>query len=170
MPLQARDKIVYTSHVRFNKGGFVTEPDFEAFDDKGVCRQGIKAIPEQGNNKDVKELRLGPPAVDYIYDFDKGTLSVYKQAKEQPVKDYKDKVNAPETLQNDILPGSKKRGRPKGLKNRTINNIPLENRQTTRAQRSDAPPVCIAKVVSKVNGEEVPDKGNLYYTIFLAGF
>jgi hypothetical protein len=36
MPLRARDKIVYTSHVHFDKGGFITEPDFEAIEDEMV--------------------------------------------------------------------------------------------------------------------------------------
>jgi hypothetical protein len=36
MPLRARDKIVRTSHVRFDEGGFVTEPDFKALDDEAV--------------------------------------------------------------------------------------------------------------------------------------
>jgi hypothetical protein len=36
MPSRARDKIVRTSYVCFNKGGFVTEPDFKALNDKAV--------------------------------------------------------------------------------------------------------------------------------------
>jgi hypothetical protein len=36
MPLRARDKIVRISHVCFNKGGFITEPDFKAFDNKAI--------------------------------------------------------------------------------------------------------------------------------------
>ncbi len=36
MPLRARDKIMCMSHVRFDKGGFVIAPDFEAIKDKMV--------------------------------------------------------------------------------------------------------------------------------------
>jgi hypothetical protein len=36
MPLRARDKIVHISHVYFNKGGFVIEPDFKALNDEAV--------------------------------------------------------------------------------------------------------------------------------------
>jgi hypothetical protein len=36
MPSRARDKIMHTSHVRFDKGGFITVPDFEAIKDKMV--------------------------------------------------------------------------------------------------------------------------------------
>jgi hypothetical protein len=36
MPLWARDKIMRTFHVRFDKGGFITEPDFEAIKDEMV--------------------------------------------------------------------------------------------------------------------------------------
>jgi hypothetical protein len=36
MPLRARDKIMHTSHVCFNKGGFVTEPDFKALNDEAI--------------------------------------------------------------------------------------------------------------------------------------
>ena len=36
MPLRARDKIVYTSHIRFNKGGFVIEPDFKAVNNEAI--------------------------------------------------------------------------------------------------------------------------------------
>jgi hypothetical protein len=36
MPSRVKDKIVRTSHVRFNKGGFITESDFEAIKDEMV--------------------------------------------------------------------------------------------------------------------------------------
>jgi hypothetical protein len=36
MPLWTRDKIVRTSHVRFDKGGFVIKPDFKAIKDEMV--------------------------------------------------------------------------------------------------------------------------------------
>jgi hypothetical protein len=36
MPLRARDKIVRTSHVRFDKRGFVIKPDFEVIEDEMV--------------------------------------------------------------------------------------------------------------------------------------
>jgi hypothetical protein len=38
MPSRARDKIVRSSHVRFDEGGLVTEPDFEAIEDEIVRR------------------------------------------------------------------------------------------------------------------------------------
>ncbi len=38
MPSRARDKIMYTSYVCFDEGGFVTEPDFEAIEDEMVRR------------------------------------------------------------------------------------------------------------------------------------
>jgi hypothetical protein len=38
MPSRARDKIIRISHVRFNKGGFVIMPDFEAIKDEIVRR------------------------------------------------------------------------------------------------------------------------------------
>ena len=36
---RVRDKIVYSSHVRFDKGGLITEPDFEIIKDEMVCYQ-----------------------------------------------------------------------------------------------------------------------------------
>jgi hypothetical protein len=36
MPLRARDKIMRISHVRFNKGGFIIEPDFKALNNKAI--------------------------------------------------------------------------------------------------------------------------------------
>jgi len=36
MPLRVKDKIVRMSHVRFNKGRFITEPDFKAIKDEMV--------------------------------------------------------------------------------------------------------------------------------------
>jgi hypothetical protein len=37
MPSRARDKIVRSSHVRFDKRGLVMKPDFEAIKDEMVC-------------------------------------------------------------------------------------------------------------------------------------
>jgi hypothetical protein len=54
MPSRARDKIIHTSHVRFDKGGFIIAPDFEAIKDEIVRCQAGQAIPEQSLNKDVK--------------------------------------------------------------------------------------------------------------------
>ncbi len=54
MPLRARDKIVYTSHIRFDEGGFVIMPDFKAIKDEMVRCQAGQAIPEQSLNKDVE--------------------------------------------------------------------------------------------------------------------
>jgi hypothetical protein len=39
MPLEGKGKVVRTSHVRFDEGGFVIELDFKAVDDKVVRRQ-----------------------------------------------------------------------------------------------------------------------------------
>ena len=39
MPSRARDKIVYSSHIRFDKGGLITEPDFEVIKDEMVRYQ-----------------------------------------------------------------------------------------------------------------------------------
>jgi hypothetical protein len=36
MPLRARDKIMHISHVYFNKGGFITKPDFKALDNEAI--------------------------------------------------------------------------------------------------------------------------------------
>ena len=36
MPLQARDKIVYMSHIRFDKRGFVITLDFKAIENEIV--------------------------------------------------------------------------------------------------------------------------------------
>ncbi len=67
MPSQARDKIICSFHVRFNKGGLIIEPDFEAIKDKIVHYQASQSIPEHFINQDIKGLRLGPLVVNYIY-------------------------------------------------------------------------------------------------------
>jgi hypothetical protein len=36
MPLRARDKIMHISYIRFNKGGFITKPDFKALNNKAI--------------------------------------------------------------------------------------------------------------------------------------
>ncbi len=46
MPLRARNKIIYTSYIRFNKGGFIIAPDFKAIKDEIVRRQASQAIPK----------------------------------------------------------------------------------------------------------------------------
>jgi hypothetical protein len=65
----------------------------------------------------------------------------------------------------------KKRGRPKGSQNRTTNNTPLENQYTTRAKGTvqDALLVVLTTKVNDLDNELVKDKGNTYYTAFLAG-
>ena len=37
MSSRTRDKIVHSFHVRFDKGGLITELDFEAIEDEMVC-------------------------------------------------------------------------------------------------------------------------------------
>jgi hypothetical protein len=39
IPSEGKGKVVRTSHVRFDEGGFITEPDFKAIDDEVVRRQ-----------------------------------------------------------------------------------------------------------------------------------
>jgi hypothetical protein len=171
MPSRARDKIVRTSHVRFDEGGFVTAPDFEAIEDEMVRRQAGQAVPEQSLNKDVEQLRTGPPAVDHVYDSGSDAGSVQEQADDpEPPVEQDDEVDAPE-VSVPVPPSPKKRGRPKGSRNRTTDNTPLENRRTTRAKGTvqDAPPVVLTTKVNDLDDELVKDKGDAYYTAFLAG-
>ncbi len=65
----------------------------------------------------------------------------------------------------------KKRGCPKGSRNQTTNNTPLENRYITRAKGTvqDALLVVLTTKVNDLDDELVKDKGNAYYTAFLAG-
>ncbi len=65
----------------------------------------------------------------------------------------------------------KKRGRLKGSQNRTTNNTPLENWYITRAKGTiqDALLVVLTTKVNDLDDELVKDKGNTYYTAFLAG-
>ena len=63
----------------------------------------------------------------------------------------------------------KKRGRLKGSRNQTINNIPLENRYITRVQGTiqDALLIVLTIKVNDLNNELIKDKGNAYYIAFL---
>ncbi len=59
-----------------------------------------------------------------------------------------------------VPPSLKKRGRPKGSRNRTTNNTPLENRRITRAKGTvqDAPLVVLSTKVDDLDDELVKDK------------
>jgi hypothetical protein len=39
IPLQVKDKIIYTSHVCFDKGGFIIKLDFKAINDEIIHYQ-----------------------------------------------------------------------------------------------------------------------------------
>jgi hypothetical protein len=86
-------------------------------------------------NQDIEQLCLGPPVVDHVYDSSNNTESVPEQVDdlESPVEE-DNKVKAPE-VSVPVPPTLKKRGCPKGSKNRTINNIFIENRYITRSTR-----------------------------------
>jgi hypothetical protein len=76
-------------------------------------------------------------------------------------------VEVPEvSLRNPLLSSPKKRGRPKGSKNKTYEAVP----RTTRT-RKDVPPVPRANLVGKedLDDEDTTDKGDSYYLAFLAG-
>ena len=162
MPSEGKGKVVRTSHVRFDEGGFVTEPDFEAIDDEVVRRQN-----NQSRNEDVEGLRSGPPAVDHVHD-DSGSDAESVQADElPPVVEDDDVVDAPE-VSEPPPPTPAKRGRPKGSKNRTVDNTPLENRRSTRAHKQDPPPVLV-NWANDLDDEVITDKGDSYYMAFKAG-
>jgi hypothetical protein len=78
-------------------------------------------------NQDVEGLRLSPLAVDHVYDLGNDGVSV-QDDDTLPVKDDVESiVNAPEVSVPPPLPSLKKKGRPKGSKNRITDNTPLEN-------------------------------------------
>lgn len=163
MPSRARDKIVRTSHVRFDEGDFVTAPDFEALGD-------LQAVPSQSLNRDVEQLRLGPPAVDHIDGSDDDSDSIQEQADETPPDvDEDDVVDAPDlSLRNPTT--SSKVGRPKGSKNKTYEAVPPELRRTTRSQaKGHALTVPMVNWVNDLDNEDVSDKGDSYYLAFMAG-
>jgi hypothetical protein len=133
MPSRARDKIIRSSHVRFDKGGLVMEPDFEAIEDEMVHYQANQSIPERFMNQDVEGLRLGPPAINHVYD-SSGNGVLVQDDDTLPVKnDIKSIIDAPEVFIPLPPPSPKKKGRLKGSKNRITDNTPLENRHTTRS-------------------------------------
>jgi hypothetical protein len=70
-----------------------------------------------------------------------------------------------------VPPSLKKKGRLKGSRNRITDSIPLENRHITRARGTvqDALLVVLTIKVNDLNDELIKDKGNAYYTAFLAG-
>jgi glycosyltransferase involved in cell wall biosynthesis len=71
-----------------------------------------------------------------------------------------------------VLPSLKKKGRLKGSRNWTIDNIPLKNRHITRVRDTvqDALLVVLIIKVNDLNDELIKDKGNAYYIAFLARF
>jgi hypothetical protein len=78
-------------------------------------------------------LRIGPPAVDHVYDLGNDAGSVQEQADNpEPPVEQDDEVDALE-VSVPVPPSLKKRGRPKGSRNRITDSTPLENRRITRA-------------------------------------
>jgi len=69
-----------------------------------------------------------------------------------------------------VPPSLKKRGRLRGSRNRITDSTPLENRYTTRARGTvqDALPIVLTIKVNDLDDELIKDKGNAYYTAFLA--
>ena len=67
----------------------------------------------------------------------------------------------------------KKRGYPKGLKNRTTDNTSIENQYITRFTRFQArvniPLVVLTNWIDNLNNKIIKDKGNSYYFSFLVG-
>ncbi len=170
IPLQARNKIICSSHVRFNKGGLIIEPDFKAIKDKMVYYQASQSIPERFINQDIKGLYLGPPVVNYIYN--SGNNSILVQDNNTPLVENNAKsiINAPEVSILPPPPSSKKKRYPKELKNYTTDNTPLKNQYITRFQgRANVLPVILTTKVNNFNNKIVKDKGNTYYIAFLAG-
>ena len=56
------------------------------------------------------------------------------------------------------------------MKNYITDNIPLENRYITRSQnRANIPPIILITKINNLDNKIVKDKGNTYYTAFLAG-
>jgi hypothetical protein len=178
MPSRARDKIVRTSHVRFDEGGLVTEPDFEAMNDEEIRMndaQKNQASADAGpsRNKDVERIRFEPSAEfdpnasndDEFYEAEEGQNAPEVSEEEDEV------VDTPEiSLQNPNKP-PKRAGRPKGSKNRTYDDTPLENRRTTRAVAKSKDTGYSAAMVEDIDGEDPSkvDKGDAYYVSFLAG-
>ncbi len=121
MPLEGKGKVVLISHIRFNKGGFIIRPNFEAINNKMVRRQN-----NQSRNKDIKGLRSGPLAVDHVYNNSGSNAESVQANKLPPVVEYNNIFDALEVLEPPPLTPAK-RGRPKGSKNRTTNNNPLQN-------------------------------------------
>jgi hypothetical protein len=85
-------------------------------------------------NKDVKQLRIGPPAIDHVYDSsnDAGFIQEQVNDLEPPVKQ-DDEVDALE-VSVPVPLSLKKKGRPKGSRNRITDSIPFKNRHITRAR------------------------------------
>ncbi len=170
MPLRARDKIICSSHVRFNKGGLIIEPDFEAIKDEMVYYQASQSILEHFINQDIKGLHLGFLVVNYVYNL--GNNSVLVQDNNTPIVENNAKsiVNAPKVSILPPHPSPKKKGYLKGLKNYTIDNTLLENRHITRSQgRANILLIILTTKVNDFNNEIVKDKGNAYYIAFLVG-
>jgi hypothetical protein len=120
-------------------------------------------------NKDVKQLRIGLPAIDYVYDLRSDIGSVQEQVNDlEPLVEQDDKVNTLKVF-IPVLPSLKKKGRLKGSRNRIINSTSLENRRITRARDTvqDVPLVVLIIKVDDLDDELIKDKGNAYYIAFL---
>jgi hypothetical protein len=108
--------------------------------------------------------------IDHVYDSSNDARSIQEQVNDpKPLVEQDDEVNTLE-VSVPVLPSLKKKGRPKGSRNRTINSIPLENRRITRARGTvqDALLVVLTIKVNDLNDELIKDKGNAYYIAFLA--
>ena len=121
-------------------------------------------------NQDVEGLHSGPPAVDYIYNSGDNGISV-QDNNIPPVEDNtKSIVNTPEVSVLSPPPSPKKKGYPKGSKNRITDNTPLGNRYITRFQsRTDILPVVLTTKIDDLDNKVVKDKCNTYYIVFLVG-
>jgi hypothetical protein len=122
-------------------------------------------------NKDIEQLRIGPPAVDHVYDLSSDAGSVQEQVNDlEPLVEQDDEVDTLE-VSIPVPPSFKKKGRPKGSRNRTTDSTPLENRHTTRVQGTvqDVPLVVLTTKVDDLDDKLIKDKGNAYYIAFLAG-
>ena len=108
--------------------------------------------------------------IDYIYNSGNNSISVQDNNISPVENNTKSIVDIPEISILSSPPSPKKKGYPKGSKNRITDNTPLENRYITRSQdRIDIPPVILITKINNLDNKIVKDKYNTYYTAFLAG-
>jgi hypothetical protein len=175
MPSRARDKIIRTSHARFDEGGFITEPDFEAIDDENLRLQQNKDVEsnplslppnDQSQNKDVERIR-DDHRLQFEQDGDDSNDEFFETEEDVTLSEVPDDdgehVDVPDiSLQNTEPPAPKKRGRPKGSTNKKkTDDTPTENKRVTRSKNTVA--------VTEHEVDEYSDKGRAYYEAFLAG-